>query len=447
MDSVKSYFRLNPECRLVEGACRGALYNLLDGNVFSLTPELCEVLKRCESNIRLDEILNIHILPDSEALGFLDHLVDLGYGTFFNHPHYIEKCTTERIVRFKPFYRDPPRLELVFLEIGNQCNLDCFFCKLDRTALRRRGCVSCRREAAEDSRVFDGNRLEEALVQVKDLGCAAMAIHGGNPFCRPGDLIQTICMATRLGFKSITIGTNGIGAPKELISILKRSEIMLVIQAFSHREKIHDRIVNRPGSFNKLKESLKHYQQEGIRFAINILTTGFSEPKLHDTEIFFKRFGPEQISFDYLLDVVFNKDISTVSEKEKALGLGLSTDYSYYHQRQDISTTRLEQFVHNQRYNSCLKGKLAITRNGDVLPCPLMRRESVGNLHHTSLLDIFSSGNLDAYWQLSKDKINGCKYCEFRFACSDCRGLVSTAGAGLDGMKYCAYDPQHGHWL
>ena len=49
--------------------------------------------------------------------------------------------------------------------------------------------------------------------------------------------------------------------------------------------------------------------------------------------------------------------------------------------------------------------------------------------------------------QFGKDDVEGCKDCEYRYACDDCRPLAMGDGDGLYG-KYprCTYLPSTCHW-
>ena len=70
------------------------------------------------------------------------------------------------------------------------------------------------------------------------------------------------------------------------------------------------------------------------------------------------------------------------------------------------------------------------------------RRISHGNLKDNSLKNLIKR----EIQQFSKDKVEGCKNCEFRYACYDCRP-DSISNDIYAKPYYCTYDVENGEWL
>ena len=52
-----------------------------------------------------------------------------------------------------------------------------------------------------------------------------------------------------------------------------------------------------------------------------------------------------------------------------------------------------------------------------------------------------------SYWKLTKDYVDGCCSCEYRYACHDCRPLaIGTTGGIYDKYPRCCYEPLNGIW-
>lgn len=58
-----------------------------------------------------------------------------------------------------------------------------------------------------------------------------------------------------------------------------------------------------------------------------------------------------------------------------------------------------------------------------------------GNIANISTT--FKEENLNSFWKLNKDLLTGCKSCELRYACNDCRGLTYALTKDLDGNVFC----------
>ncbi|WP_223558443.1 grasp-with-spasm system SPASM domain peptide maturase [Chryseobacterium lathyri] len=112
--------------------------------------------------------------------------------------------------------------------------------------------------------------------------------------------------------------------------------------------------------------------------------------------------------------------------------------------------TNISKVTEAVNHNSCLHKKIGIDINGNIKNCPLMA-ESFGNINDTSLEDAVIKPGFRKYWNLTKDKIEICKDCEFRYICTDCRAYTErnhTNSEGLDTSKplKCGYDPYTGKW-
>lgn len=91
----------------------------------------------------------------------------------------------------------------------------------------------------------------------------------------------------------------------------------------------------------------------------------------------------------------------------------------------------------SQVYNSCLYKKVALDKYGNVKNCPSLPEKydlSEG------LEKIIKSSGFRKYWNITKNHIENCKDCEFRFNCLDCR--AHTEGNDRLGKpNTCRYNP------
>jgi len=101
-------------------------------------------------------------------------------------------------------------------------------------------------------------------------------------------------------------------------------------------------------------------------------------------------------------------------------------------------------------HNSCLHKKIGIDVNGNIKNCPLMA-ESFGNINNESLEDALAKPEFRKYWNLTKDKVEVCRDCEFRYICTDCRAFTENSHKNSEGLDIskplkCGYDPYSGKW-
>src|SRR5690606_9314413 len=103
-----------------------------------------------------------------------------------------------------------------------------------------------------------------------------------------------------------------------------------------------------------------------------------------------------------------------------------------------------KQAFKSMNYNSCLYKKIGIDVNGNIKNCPSLER-TAGNIHDT---DFASLKNIQFDTEfITKDEIEVCKDCEFRYVCSDCRAFTdSTTRHNARPLK-CGYNPYIAKWL
>lgn len=96
-----------------------------------------------------------------------------------------------------------------------------------------------------------------------------------------------------------------------------------------------------------------------------------------------------------------------------------------------------EFFFHAKKWNSCLYKKVSIREDGAIMNCPSMK-EIFGNIVNDNLNNIVEASSFKTLWGVSKDKIDVCKECEFRYICSDCRAFLNDPKS--KPLK-CTYNP------
>lgn len=113
-------------------------------------------------------------------------------------------------------------------------------------------------------------------------------------------------------------------------------------------------------------------------------------------------------------------------------------------------TTNIKCYTESLHHNSCLHKKISIDAEGNIRNCPSMP-QSFGNIKDTTLEEALNHPDFKKYWNLTKDQIEVCKDCEFRYICTDCRAYTErthTNEEGLDTSKplKCGYNPYTGEW-
>lgn len=105
----------------------------------------------------------------------------------------------------------------------------------------------------------------------------------------------------------------------------------------------------------------------------------------------------------------------------------------------------IEHYTEAINHNTCLNRKVSIDINGDIKNCPSMP-ENYGNISHTTIEEAIEKPKFKKYWKINKDQIIGCKDCEFRYICTDCRAFKEDPKDDYSKPLKCGYSPYTNKW-
>jgi SPASM domain peptide maturase of grasp-with-spasm system len=104
-----------------------------------------------------------------------------------------------------------------------------------------------------------------------------------------------------------------------------------------------------------------------------------------------------------------------------------------------------KMFTESLHFNSCLNRKISIDQYGNIKNCPTMD-EIFGNIKKDSVYEIANDLRFQKNWLVTKDSIDTCKVCEYRYACVDCRAILENPNDSKSKPLKCGYDPHTGEW-
>lgn len=418
----KPYFALGADCVLVRGARRAALHDLASGDIYSIDPTARMLIEGCQSGRPVPEVVAqlVSETPDAtpeKALDYLRQLAAAGLGGFAAAPAPpVETAPAPA----------PRRLDFLWLELREDCNLRCRHCY----------CTSDRRR-----RVADRLTHQEWIAAMADaaaVGCRQVQFIGGEPLLYGRRVFDLAREARRLGYVHIELFSNLTLLRDEWIEELLALEMKVACSIFSRRPEIHDLVTTVPGSFARTLDSILRLKARGIqpRFAVTVMK--HNQDYVDETMEFLRELGDPRPDFDLVRPAGRGNDEELVPDKYRQT--------RQYMTRPMFRQTTREEF--NKRFtgNSCWQGKAVIASGGDVYPCIMQRDAPAGNVRQERLASILDNG-IRRYWDLSYDKIETCRDCEYRYACKDCRPVTFGPTGDLTAKSiYCGYDPYLGKW-
>ena len=72
----------------------------------------------------------------------------------------------------------------------------------------------------------------------------------------------------------------------------------------------------------------------------------------------------------------------------------------------------------------------------------MSRKLKLGNIKETKEFYKLLGDNYYYLKSLSKEKIEGCSECAYRYGCLECRALEMSATGKINGMEYCNVNKQ-----
>lgn len=381
---------LQNNVEIVEGAKNACIYDLNTRKLYNLTGDYVAFLKRIIANEDVTDV-------PSELLRYL-----LNAGIVVSEDNLVDK-----LMPFK--YCGHP--EFAWLEITQNCNLICRHCYEGSS-----------RAVRIPHMLFDD--FVYAVDFIVSVGIDRIQLVGGEPLMHPD--IEQMIDYVHGKFKSIEIFTNGTLLSDKLLAIIKKHGISLAFSVYSNDSEIHDSVTRTKGSHSLTTSAIARAGSAGI--SVRVASVEMVDvPKFEFTE-------------------------SNVTHKTDFPRLTGRADLSLYSDdmlRRKLITKKAfikpidpMQYFKNRVVHNCFSDLLYIDCSLNVFPCAMERRVSYGNLRSTAVKDmLFSKVAI-----MNKDCVDGCKDCEYRYACYDCRPDCNNAPINSKPW-YCTYDQQNGTWI
>ena len=352
------------------------------------------------------------------------------------HPSPEDQACCERFVAFGILRRGsaqghdlpppPPRLRYVWLELTARCNCRCIHCY---GAFGQSCAGQSHPELAESEWL-------KALHKIRELGCNAIQLIGGEPLLAPA-FSTVLREAAALGFGKIDVFTNGTLVTPQIAADLKRFGASVRLSVYGFDPASHAAITGNPKSFELMDRGIDALLEAGVPIQPAIILMRENQDTLPSLKGYLANKGLRYAGFDTVRTPVDNlSQVHRVTSPELIAQRCVAPERFW---------TSSSSFAVNRRWNSCWYGKFALAANGDVFPCIFARDQLCGNIQKTPYNEI--RDRLLSLWSITKDSVQVCSQCEFRYACDDCRPLAVTENGSIHS-KYprCSYSPVDGRW-
>ena len=384
---------LNNDAYIVTGKVKDCIYDLKNARLYHISKEVTKLLDRLltESvdSLTKEEFTAVEQLQQSGVLVEQEK---------------IQKKSIMTLCK-------PHRIKTAWIEVTTFCNLKCIHCYEEASSMNSAKMTS------EDFRY--------AIDALSDYGVGTVILIGGEPFCHP-DIKEMLLYASQKIPKA-AVFTNGTLINEEWCRFLVENRITVGISVYSYSPDMHDRVTLVEGSHARTTHTLELFDKYHISYKIATV-------HMKDIDL------GEKGNCCFRLDPVKDPVRLAGRGKLSLITLELMKYKLITKDRFSLPLDR-EWVIRALNGHQCFSIKLYIEYNLNVRPCVMEHRKNHGSLRGKTIDQILNPEITDC----NKDQIEGCRDCEFRYACHDCR--ADSMSEYFYAKPYvCTYDPEKGEW-
>ncbi|MBY0205216.1 radical SAM protein [Paenibacillus cucumis (ex Kampfer et al. 2016)] len=245
------FFKTGSHCYIVQAELQASVYDLSENNMLTISSADALMLLELNRGVPVEQVDNINYI-------LLSQLIDKGMGSYYPHNAYIEKVRFGLPPSIRDFAKNRVRISNLYLNINNECNLQCSFCNTDDRVNRMTGCK--RYSGLSQDNLMGENDYHEVLQQSYKLGCRSLHIIGGEPLLQWELLSIILAEARQLGYSNIFIYTNlwDVGQ----VHWEELSCASLVINASSHNQNLTNRMIKNSPDFSIFYENMNKLKKQ-----------------------------------------------------------------------------------------------------------------------------------------------------------------------------------------
>ncbi len=390
------FYKLNEKVYPVKGRSCFCIYDVLHNRLQSGSLDLYDLIERSCKGESLSK-------DEQEVISYLK---DEGILVSSEATSNIDDNNIEELFDF------PRHLDYAWIEVTNLCNLKCTHCYNEFSEIQKR------------SMTLD--EFRHVVDELEKCGIKAIQMIGGEPFLIEENVLFDMMDYASERFENFELFFNGtLVEEKHLLKIRERYDnykIALSLHSFIEEE--HEKLTQVKGSYSRTISTIKLLQKLEMPFRY----VGVYSSQIDIGEE--QEFGPP-----YRRDYIRLAGRANMKHYDSnLLRERLITEHNFEFENLEESL----KIIHSEY---CFSNYIYVSSNLDLYPCVMERRLKHGNLRNRSLTEVLDK----ALVNFSKKRVNGCKYCEYRYLCKDCRP-DSLNESPYEKPWYCTYDEENGKW-
>lgn len=271
---------------------------------------------------------------------------------------------------------------------------------------------------------MDYNDFIMVANQLNKMGIRKIQFIGGEPLIIGDELKKMIAYAYDR-FDSIEVFTNGTLIDDSWINLFLNFKVKIALSVYSYLKEEHEKVTKIKGSFDKTISAIRKLKVNNIPYRVcnTIMDNVVIGNKDND-----------------LFTLSYKRDIVRMSGRGNLKLLNKDLIKNKLITKNNFTSPLNKKMVYKSlNQHNCFGSKIYVATDLTVYPCVMERRFAhgkIGNFRFKLDNQILS---------MNKDQIVGCKDCEFRYACFDCRPDALT-NFPFEKPWNCTYNPETACW-
>ena len=317
------------------------------------------------------------------------------------------KKSTEEF--FEEYFKDKPQLTNLHIEITSKCNERCVHCYIPH-----------------DSKISDiePDLFYDVLKQCKEMKLLHLTLSGGEPMMHK-NFCDFLKKCREYDF-SVNVLSNLTLLNNEIIAEMKMNRLLGVqVSLYSMNSKIHDKITQMKGSFEKTKNAILKLIETDVPLQISCPIMKQNKNCYKDVLIWAKK-HKIHAGTDYVMIARYNHTTQNLSNRlsineiEEVFNDLILNDTKYLEQIEIEAETK-KNITPDDIVCSICHSSICIADNGNVYPCASWQDYIVGNVKETPLKKIWDNSEKVQYLRsLHKKDFPKCIQCPEKEFCTMC---------------------------
>ncbi len=402
-----AYFTLLPIAKFEYDDLGGSIINLLNYERINYNLE--------EKDLLLN-VLDKHFRDlkdlDCKTRNLVLEILYKGYGYIYNNAVFNDVHRERRDMEIRGLAEEIPHFSKIYLEITELCDMDCPYCNSEiKVGYACNSCIRWRKNKSNGINLFN---YTDMISRICELWIDEIIISGGNPLLNVSILKEYVLqIRAKLPDVKIKVYTNGHGINEDILLFFNKYNVDVNFILFGFDNDSYKDITGKNGIYSKVYANIQRCLTFDVGISITFLGNDNASKK-------------ERIAMVFNCPIYFLNDVYSLDGN-------ISAENKFIERR----NVRSRNYWDNQKFNSCLYNKLAISANGLVMPCPMIG-ETLLDLKENRFDELFQKKKMDKYWRFTKREVEACSKCPYKYSCEDCTAIEIAINKGeIDFSLLC----------